>query len=66
MVDGGLHATELGGLNVKHLQDIVGQSVDQVGYAGKGLGSVVLGLLQCPLLVWRLSEKKNRDKNEKE
>ncbi len=55
MVDGGLHAAELRGLDVEHLQDIVGKSVDQVGYAGKRLGGVVLGLLQCSLLVWRLS-----------
>lgn len=58
MVDGGLHAAELRGLDVQHLQDIVGQRVDQVGYAGQRLGGVVLGLLQRPLLVWRLNESK--------
>lgn len=58
VVDGGLHAAELWGLDVQHLQDIVGQCVDQVGYAGQRLGGVVLGLLQCPLLVWRLRERK--------
>lgn len=52
MVDGRLHAAELRGLDVQHLQDIVGQRVDQVGDAGQGLGGVILGLLQCPLLVW--------------
>lgn len=60
VVDGGLHAAELWRLDVEHLQDIVGQRVDQVGYAGQRLGSVVLGLLQRPLLVWRLSERKER------
>lgn len=57
MVDGGLHAAELRGLDVQHLQDIVGQCVDQVGYAGQRLGGVVLGLLQRPLLVWRLKKR---------
>lgn len=57
MVDGGLHAAELRGLDVQHLQDIVGQCVDQVGYTGQRLGGVVLGLLQRPLLVWRLKKR---------
>lgn len=57
VVDGGLHAAELRGLDVQHLQDIVGQRVDQVGYAGQRLGGVVFGLLQRPLLVWRLKKK---------
>lgn len=60
MVDGGLHAAELWSLDVQHLQDIVGQCVDQVGDAGQRLGGVVLGLLQRPLLVWRLSETEKR------
>lgn len=58
MVDGGLHAAELRGLDVQHLQDIVSQRVDQVGHAGQRLGGVVLGLLQRPLLVWRLRKRK--------
>lgn len=58
MVDGRLHTAELRRLDVQHLQDIVGQSVDQVGYAGQRLGGVVLRLLQRPLFVWRLQEKR--------
>lgn len=54
MIDGGLHAAELRRLDVQHLQHIVGQRVDQIGDAGQRLGGVVLGLLQRPLLVWRL------------
>lgn len=45
MVDGGLHAAQLRRLDVQHLEHIVGESVDQVGYAGQGLSSVVLGFL---------------------
>lgn len=59
MVDGGLHAAELRGLDVQHLQDVVGQRVDQVGHAGQRLRGVVLGLLQRPLLVWRLNESED-------
>lgn len=58
MIDGGLHAAELRRLDVEHLQDIVGQRVDQIGDTGQRLGGVVLGLLQRPLLVWRLDERK--------
>lgn len=58
VVDGRLHAAELRRLDVKHLQDIVGQRVDQVGNAGQRLCSVVLGLLQRPVLVWRLNKTK--------
>ena len=46
VVDGGLHAAELRGLDVQQLQHIVGQGVDLVGHAGQGLGGVSLGLLQ--------------------
>jgi len=45
VVDGGFHAAQLGRLNVKHLEHIVGKRVDQVGYAGQGLSGVVLGFL---------------------
>lgn len=62
MVDGGLHAAELRRLDVQHLQHIVGQRVDQVGDAGQRLGGVVLGLLQRPLLVWRLKDTKEEGK----
>lgn len=58
VVNGGLHAAELRRLDVEHLQDVVGQRVDQVGDAGQRLGGVVLGLLQRPLLVWRLNSRK--------
>lgn len=58
MVDGRLHAAELRRLDVEHLQDVVGQRVDQVGDAGQRLRGVVLRLLQRPLLVWRLNGRK--------
>lgn len=61
MVDGGLHAAELRRLDVQHLQHIVGQRVDQIGHAGQRLGGVVLSLLQRPLLVWRLKDKRKTD-----
>lgn len=51
VVDGALHAAELRGLDVEHLQHVVGQRVDEVGDAGQRLGGVALGLLQCSLLV---------------
>lgn len=51
MVDRALHAAELRGLNVEHLQHIVGQRVDEVGDAGQRLCGVALGLLQRSLLV---------------
>lgn len=54
MVDGALHAAELRGLDVEHLQHIVGQRVDKVGDAGQRLGGVALGLLQRLLFVCRL------------
>jgi len=57
VVDGGLHAAELRGLDVEHLQHVVGQRVDQVGHAGQRLGGVVLRFLQRSLLVRRLKEK---------
>lgn len=57
VIDGWLHAAELRRLDVEHLQHIVGECVDQVGDAGQRLSSVVLGLLQRPLLVWRLNDK---------
>lgn len=60
MVDGGLHAAELRRLDVQHLQHIVSQRVDQVSHAGQRLGSVVLGLLQRPLLVWRLNKRQDQ------
>lgn len=64
MIDGGLHAAELRGLDVEHLQHVVGQRVDQVGDAGQRLGGVVLSLLQRPLLVWRLQDsRKERRSN---
>lgn len=61
MIDGGLHAAELRCLDVQHLQHIVGQRVDQIGDTGQRLGGVVLGLLQRPLLVWRLKDKGKTD-----
>lgn len=56
MIDGRLHAAELRRLDVQHLQHVVGERVDQVGDAGQRLSGVVLGLLQRPLLVWRLND----------
>lgn len=35
MVDGRLHAAQLGGLDVQQLQDVVGQSVDLIRHAGQ-------------------------------
>ena len=51
VVDGGLHAAELRGLDVQQLQHVVRQGVDLVGHAGQGLGGVGLGLLQGLALV---------------
>ncbi len=45
VVNGGLHSAQLGGLDVEHLEHIVGKCVDQVGHAGQGLSGVVLGFL---------------------
>lgn len=51
VVDGALHAPQLGRLDVEHLQHVVGQSVDEVGHAGHGLRRVAFGLLQGSVLV---------------
>lgn len=66
VVDGGLHAAELRRLDVQHLQHVVGQRVDQVGHAGQRLGGVVLGLLQRPLLVWRLKGQRGKKTDEEQ
>lgn len=60
MVDGALHAAELRGLDVEHLQHVVGQRVDEVGDAGQGLGGVALRLLQRLLLVCRLQGERRQ------
>lgn len=57
MVDGAFHAAELRGLDVQHLQHIVGQRVDEVRHAGQRLGGVALRLLQGSLLVCRLQRE---------
>jgi len=43
VVDGGFHAAQLGRLNVKHLEHIVGKSVDQIRYTGQRLSGVAFG-----------------------
>ena len=40
-----LHLPDLGGLEVQHLQEVVGQGVDLVGHASQTLGGVTLSLL---------------------
>ena len=58
VVDLTLHLPDLGGLEVQHLQEVVGQGVDLVGHAGQTLGGVTLRLLQSCSLVVALREEK--------
>ena len=51
VVDLTLHLPDLGGLEVQHLQEVVGQGVDLVGHAGQTLGGVAFRLLQGGSLV---------------
>ena len=57
VVDLTLHLPDLGGLQVQHLQEVVGQGVDLVGHAGQTLGGVTLRLLQSCSLVVALREE---------
>ena len=42
----------VGHLEVQHLEEVVGQCVDLIGYRGQALGGVAFRLLQsCPLVV---------------
>ena len=52
MIDLTLHLPDLGGLEVEHLEEVVGQGVDLISNTGQALGRVALGLLQrCSLVV---------------
>ena len=51
------HLSDLGTLEVKHLQEVVGEGVDLVSHAGQTLGRVALGLLQSRPLVVTLRRK---------
>ena len=60
VVDLTLHLPDLGGLEVQHLQEVVGQGVDLVGHAGQTLGGVTFRLLQSGSLVVALSRGENK------
>ena len=46
------HLPDLGGLEVQHLQEVVGQGVDLVGHTGQTLGGVALGFFKsCSLVI---------------
>ena len=52
MIDLTLHLPDLRGLEVEHLEEVVGQGVDLISNTGQALGRVALGLLQrCSLIV---------------
>ena len=52
MIDLTLHLPDLRGLEVEHLEEVVGQGVDLISNTGQALGRVALGLLQrCSLVV---------------
>ena len=52
-----LHLPNLGALEVEHLQEVVGESIDLVSHAGQALGRVPLGLLQRRSLIVTLKKK---------
>ena len=58
VVDLTLHLPDLGGLEVQHLEEVVGQGVDLVGHAGETLGGVTFRLLQSGSLVVALRGEK--------
>ena len=52
VVDLGLHFGHLSGLQVQHVEQVVGQGVDLICNGGQGLRRVVFGLLESrPLVV---------------
>ena len=53
---------ELRCLDIKHLEDIISQGVDQIGYTGQGLGRIVLRLLQGSVLIWGLDRQRERER----
>ena len=66
MVEGALHASQLRGLDVERLDQVVGEGVDVVGHTGQRLRGVALGLLQGALFIRRLHTqhtKKNGSKS---
>ena len=56
VVDLALHLPDLRGLEVQHLEEVVGQGVDLVGHAGQTLGGVAFRLFQSGSLVVTLCE----------
>ena len=59
VVDLTLHLPDLRGLQVQHLEEVVGQGVDLVGHAGQTLGGVAFRLLQSCSLVVALRRAEN-------
>lgn len=57
MVDGGLHAAQLGRLYVQHLEHIVGESIDQIRNTGQRLSGVAFGFFKSSVLIWRLERR---------